>query len=76
MFDMPSKMQGSEHKTELLALRVTRPIKEAVIAAAQDDGVDVSEWLRSLIVGELRRRGVLSNMNCSDVSEEGNMVER
>jgi len=69
-------MQGSEHKTELLALRVTRPIKEAVIAAAQDDGVDVSEWLRSLIVGELRRRGVLSNMNCSDVSEEGNMVER
>jgi hypothetical protein len=72
---MPSKMRGSEHKTEMLAVRVTRPIRDAVVAVAQADGVDVSELLRSLIVGELRRRGALPDLNCSTAGEGGDNVE-
>ena len=75
VFNMPSKMRGSEHKTEMLAVRVTRPIREAVVAVAQADGVDVSELLRSLIVGELRRRGALPDLNCSTAGEGGDNVE-
>ena len=37
MFNMPSKMRLSEHKTELLAARVTRSVKEAVVRVAQSD---------------------------------------
>jgi hypothetical protein len=68
---MPSKMRGSEHKTEMLAVRVARPMKDAVVAVARADGVDVSELLRSLIVGELRRRGALPDLNCSTAGEGG-----
>jgi|GEM_PF-7033714 len=74
VFDMPSKMRGSEHKTEMLAVRVTRLIRDAV-AVAQSDGVDVSEWMRSLIVRELRKRSALPDLNCSSVGEGGDMVE-
>jgi hypothetical protein len=72
---MPSKMRGSEHKTEMLAVRVTRPIRDAVVAVAQADGVDVSELLRSLIVGELRRRGALPDLNGPTAGEGGDNVE-
>jgi hypothetical protein len=69
VFDMPSKMRGSEHKTEMLAVRITRPIRDAVVAVAQADGVDVSELLRSLIVSELRKRGALPDLNCPTAGE-------
>ena len=76
VFDMPSKMRGAEHKTEMLSVRVTRPVRDAVVAAAQADGLDVSEWLRSLIVGELRKRGALPDLNCSSVDGTVDRVER
>ena len=72
---MPSKMRGLEHKTEMLAVRVTKPIKDAVVMVAQSEGVDVSEWMRSLIISELRKRGALPNPNCSGTSGGGDRVE-
>jgi uncharacterized protein (DUF1778 family) len=66
---MPSKMRGSEYKTEMLAVRVTKPIKDAVIMAAQSEGLDVSEWMRSLIISELRRRSLLLNCVGGDRGE-------
>ena len=66
VFDMPAKMRGSGLKTELLTFRVTASVKEAVVHVAHGDGMDVSEWLRSLVISELRRRGVLPAFNCSE----------
>jgi len=59
----------------MLAVRVTGAIRDAIVEAAHCDGLDVSEWLRSLIVGELRRRGALPKLNSSNVNGEGNIVD-
>ncbi|MHA1632553.1 MAG: plasmid mobilization protein [Candidatus Freyarchaeota archaeon] len=56
---MPVKREKSGHKTELLSVRVTPRIKEIVAQVARSEGLDVSEWLRNLIVVELKRRGSL-----------------
>jgi Flp pilus assembly protein TadB len=48
---------ASESKTELLTTRVTPRIKSIVVQIAQREGLDVSEWLRNLVVSELRKRG-------------------
>ncbi len=47
-------------KSQIIAVRVTPRIKEMVVQIARSEGLDVSEWVRSLIIGELRRRGFLS----------------
>jgi len=56
---MPVKRGKSGRKTELLSVRVTPRIKEIVAQVAHSEGLDVSEWLRNLIVVELKRRGSL-----------------
>jgi len=48
-----------ERKTELVATRLTPPLKQAVQKEAQREGRDVSEWLRNLLIEELRERGSL-----------------
>ena len=48
-----------ETKAELLCTRVTSLIKEAVLRESQDEGLTTSEWLRNLIVKELKERGAL-----------------
>ena len=49
-------------KEELLCTRVTSAIKEAVIHESQTEGLTPSEWLRNLIVKELKERGVLQRV--------------
>jgi len=49
-------------KGELLCTRVTSAIKEAVIHESQTEGLTPSEWLRNLIVKELKERGVLQRV--------------
>jgi len=46
-------------KDELLCTRVTSVIKEAVVRESQVEGLTTSEWLRNLIVKELKERGAL-----------------
>lgn len=50
---------GSEIKGSILYVRVTRRIKRLVKAQAAQEGITPSEWLRKLIVKELRERGAL-----------------
>jgi hypothetical protein len=50
---------SSEQKDEIIATRVTPYIKRAIVSEAQKEGLGVAEWLRNLIVSELRNRGVL-----------------
>ncbi|KPV64440.1 MAG: hypothetical protein AOA65_0972 [Candidatus Bathyarchaeota archaeon BA1] len=55
-----------------LSVRVTPRVKDIVAQVAQSEGVDVSEWLRNLIVGELKGRGVLPTvLTVPGLREEG-----
>ena len=46
-------------KGELLCTRVTYAIKEAVTRESQIEGLTASEWLRNLVVKELKDREAL-----------------
>jgi len=52
------KIQG-ELKIELLCTRLTSTIREAVVREAQKEGLTTSEWLRNLILKELKERDAL-----------------
>ena len=52
------KIEG-DIKGALLCTRVTPVIKEAVQRESQMEGLTTSEWLRNLVVKELKERGVL-----------------
>ncbi len=49
-------------KNMLLATRVTPRIRDIVVQMAQREGLNVSEWLRSLIIMELKRAEALPNV--------------
>jgi len=51
-----------DSRDALLCTRVTLVIKEAVIHESQVEGLTPSEWLRNLIVKELKERGVLQRV--------------
>jgi len=71
---MPKK--NSETKTALLATRVTSLLKGVVSDEARKDGLDVSEWVRSLIISELRRRKSLPvGLRASERRREGDRHE-
>jgi hypothetical protein len=46
-------------KTVLMATRVTPRIKRLVMQLAQREGLAVSEWLRNIVVMELKRNSAL-----------------
>ena len=50
----------SNPKTVLLATRVTPKINELIKQMAYREGLYVSEWIRSVITGELKKSGLLS----------------
>jgi len=52
------KIEG-DMKAELLCTRVTSVIKEAVIRESQVEGLTTSEWIRNLVVKELKEREAL-----------------
>ncbi|HDJ04622.1 hypothetical protein CW711_01775 [Candidatus Bathyarchaeota archaeon] len=52
------KIEG-DAKAELLCTRVTSVIKEAVLRESRMEGLTASEWLRNLVVKELKERGAL-----------------
>lgn len=58
---MPRK--SSNPKTVLIATRVTPKIKEIIARMAYREGLSVSEWLRNLIVVELKRNEALPMIN-------------
>ena len=47
-------------KTDSVTARVTPHVKKIVVQLARSEGLDISEWLRNLIVKELKDRGVLT----------------
>jgi len=46
-------------KNTTVAFRLNPRIAELVSQVASSEGMNVSEWIRSLIVEELKRRGLL-----------------
>ncbi|MEF8835310.1 MAG: hypothetical protein V5A76_04065 [Candidatus Thermoplasmatota archaeon] len=54
----------------MVATRLTPPLKQAVQKEAQREGRDVSEWLRNLLIEELRERGSLPDrLSLGDLEE-------
>ena len=49
-------------KTVLLATRVTPRIRDIVVQMATREGLNVSEWLRNLIILELKRAEALPSV--------------
>jgi len=52
-------MKNSDLKSALLVTRVTPRIRDIVEREARAEGLDVSEWIRNLIIEELKKRDVL-----------------
>ena len=52
----------AESKGELLCTRVTQIIKEAIIHESQVEGLTASEWLRNIVIKELKERGALQSV--------------
>lgn len=50
----------SNTKTVLLATRVTPKINELIKQMAYREGLYVSEWIRTVLIGELKKSGLLS----------------
>ena len=50
-------------KTVLIATRVTPQIKEIIAQMAYREGLSVSEWLRNLIVVELKKNEALPRIS-------------
>ncbi|MFP4001700.1 MAG: hypothetical protein ACOCTN_07280 [Candidatus Natronoplasma sp.] len=66
---MPRKT--GDKKTELVATRLTPPLKQAVEKEAKREGRDVSEWLRNLLIEELRARNSLPDrLSIGDLEEK------
>ncbi|MFH2111129.1 MAG: hypothetical protein ABIJ47_07730 [Candidatus Bathyarchaeota archaeon] len=57
---MPQK--SGTPKNVLLATRVTPRIRDIVVQMAHREGLNTSEWLRNLIIGELKRNEALPNV--------------
>jgi hypothetical protein len=53
------KIDG-EIKTALISTKVTRRIREIVTQQASREGITTSEWLRKLIIKELKHENLLS----------------
>ena len=58
---MPQKTRPPKNK--LLATRITRKVRDSVDQLAQVEGLIVSEWLRNLIIMELKRADVLPSVH-------------
>jgi len=57
---MPQKTRPP--KNMLLATRITSKVRDSVVQLAQVEGLNVSEWLRNLIIMELKRVDVLPSV--------------
>jgi len=53
------KIDG-EIKTALISTKVTRRIREIITQQAAREGITTSEWLRKLIIKELKHENLLS----------------
>lgn len=52
-----------------MGFRVPPRIKDFIFQVANSEGMDASEWLRKVVVEELRKRGILPMMMSSDLEE-------
>jgi len=51
-------------KREIIATRVTPKIKKLIVRECMKEGINISEWFRSAILNELKRRDILRDVYC------------
>ena len=55
---MPGRKKAP-HKTEVVAVRLTPQLKRILEQLAYKEGLDLSAWIRNLLIKELKSRGIL-----------------
>ena len=48
-----------ETKNAIIYFRVTETIRESATSQAIQEGISLSEWMRKLMIGELRKRNAI-----------------
>jgi hypothetical protein len=58
-------------KTEVVAVRLVPGFKQVLEQLAQNEGLDLSAWMRNLIIKELKLRGIIKDSELtSTVADE------
>jgi len=61
----------SPYKTDIVAVRLPPRFKRIMEQLAYNEGLDVSAWMRTLIIKELRDRGVIRETAITAPALEG-----
>ena len=54
------RVKRSPYKNAIVCVRFPVQFKRVMEQLAYNEGMDVSTWLRNLVVAELKRRGIIS----------------
>ena len=64
----------SKTKTKLLATRVTPKIQELIKQMAYREGLYVSEWIRNVILNELKKNGMLTTTLMEPIHKQNSEI--
>ena len=65
MYNMVRKK--GPYKTAIMAVRVPPRFKQVLEHLAHNEGLDLSAWMRNLIIKELKSRGVIRDDSLSHI---------
>jgi hypothetical protein len=62
-------------KTEVVAVRLVPGFKRVLEQLAQNEGLDLSAWMRNLIIKELKARGIIKDSGMATFAMEGFLLQ-
>jgi hypothetical protein len=62
-------------KTEVVAVRLVPGFKRVLEQLAQNEGLDLSAWMRNLIIKELKARGIIKDSGMATFTMEGFLLQ-
>jgi hypothetical protein len=66
-----SNLRRRPFKTEVVAVRVIPSFKRTLEQLAANEGLDLSAWMRNLILKELKARGIIKDPEFISFPKEG-----
>jgi hypothetical protein len=63
-------------KTEVVAFRLTPSFKRVLEQLAANEGLDLSAWMRNLIIKELKSRGIIKESAAVGLTFEEMLLEK
>jgi hypothetical protein len=65
------KRKKGPYKTEIVAVRLPPRFKRILEQLAYNEGLDLSAWMRNLIIKELKSRGIIKDTTITAPALEG-----